>query len=71
MIENFPARLTRPMCLIKGYYVKVARSRAIWSAGPNSVPRRTRMIVSKLFYRLESVHAEEQARDQRGQEEGV
>ena len=28
------------------------------------------MIVSKLFYRLESVHAEEQARDQRVQEEG-
>ena len=28
------------------------------------------MIVSKLFYRLESVHADEQARDQRVQEEG-
>ena len=46
--------------LITFYYAKVARSRASWSAGPQSVPRRTRMIVSKLFYRIESVHAEEQ-----------
>ena len=43
-----------------GCLLEVARSRAIWSADPNSVPRRTRMIVSKLFYRIESVHEEEQ-----------
>ena len=64
-------RLAGRLRLINPYYVNVSRSRAIWSAGPNSVPRRTRMIVSKLFYRIESVHAEEQARDQRVQEEGV